>query len=160
MVQARNQTHPNYYQLGRVFEWKYDVDANSPWWKKLYFHVIFLPFLRFSWFVIGLVPPHRKDVDGRLSWKEDLGYYFDLDRANYEASQRLYGGFSIVAVDTAEADESITDRSYFPNSLARDRYAQVLTRRAVDVDLPPVEQLQQVLQDTQSIVDQFRAART
>lgn len=159
MVQER-AAHPNYYQLGRVFQWKYNVDAKSPWWRRLYFHAIFLPFLRFSWFVIGLVPPHRKDAEGNLSWKEDEGYYFDLDAACAKAAEYPYGGFSIVAVDTSEPDETVTDRSYFPNCSASERYAQVLRRRAVDVDLPPVEQLQQVLQDTQNIVDRFRAART
>jgi hypothetical protein len=159
MDQARNQTHPSYYQLGRVFQWKYDVDASSPWWKKLYFHAIFLPFLRFSWFVIGLVPPHRKEPDGSLSWKEDEGFYFNLDVAHHHAAKYPYGGISIVRVDASEPDETVTDRSYFPNSMARERYAQRLSRLTTEVDLPPVESLQRILKDTQGIVDRFRAAR-
>jgi hypothetical protein len=157
MVQANKS---NYYQLGRVFQWKYDIDAGSPWWKRLYFHLVYLPFLQFSWFVVGLVPPHRREEDGSLSWKEDEGYYFNLDLACVKAAEYPQGGYSVVAVDASEPDETIADRSYFPNSRARNLYAQRLRRRTVDVDLPPVESLQKVLEDTQSIVDRFRAART
>lgn len=142
-------------KLFRVFQWKYKPDTCKPWWKRLYFHWIFLPFARFSYFRMDVVPFERLEPDGSLSWKEDEGYFFDEWRAVQEASKYPFGGYNEVAVESVEGSESCKPRCQFPQSRARGAYVKH-GKRQVEVELGPVESLQRVLQETQHIVDDKR----
>lgn len=145
-------------ELFRVFQWKYKPDSCKPWWKRWYFHWIYLPFARFSYFKMDVVPFERLEPDGSLSWKEDEGYFYDRWRAEQEAAKYPFGGYNPVAINASEQDASCKPRCQFPQSKARGLYVKH-GKRLVELDLAPVERLQQVLQETQSIVDNHRYAR-
>ena len=139
----------------RVFQWKYTVDSNSPWWRKAYFHLVWLPFARFSYLRMGMVPFERLQPDGSLSWKEDQGYFTEEWQAAQRASRYPYGGYNEVALNASESTASCKPRCQFPNSSAKGVYVK-RGKRLVEMEMAPVERLQQVLQETQSLVDNFR----
>ena len=145
-------------KLFRAFQWKYKPDSSKPWWKRAYFHWIYLPFARFSYFRMDVVPFERLEPDGSLSWKEDEGYFWDEWRAVQEAAKYPFGGYNEVAVEATEGADSCKPRCQFPQSKARGAYAKH-GKRQVEVDVAPVERLQQVLHETQVIVDKFRHAQ-
>ena len=141
----------------RVFQWKYAVDSHSPWWRKVYFRWVWLPFARFSYLRAGVVPFERLEPDGSLSWKEDQGYFTEEWQAAQVASMYAFGGYNEVSVGAPERDSSCKPRCQFPQSRARGMYAKH-GKRLVEMDVAPVERLQQVLQETQHIVEDHRYA--
>lgn len=76
-------------KIFKVSEWKWGVDAGSPWWRQLFFKWIFLPFMDFSFGVVGIPTPkecevtsdERGRVTRRYSWFEDLAFLPDADMA-------------------------------------------------------------------------------
>lgn len=141
----------------RVFQWKYAVDDTSPWWRRWYFHLIWLPFARFSYLRVGVVPFERLQPDGSLSWKEDQGYFTEEWQAVQVAERYKFGGYNEVCVNASENDDSCKPRCRFPQSRARGAYIKH-GKRQVEVDVGPVESLQRALQETQHIVDDRRYA--
>lgn len=142
----------------RVFQWKYRVDDCEPWWRRWYFHLVWLPFARFSYLKVRMVPFERLEPDGSLSWKEDQGYFTEEWQAAQVAARYTYGGYNEVCVNASENTGTCKPRVRFPNSRARGAYVKH-GKRLVEMDVAPVERLQQVLVETQSIVDNFRHAR-
>lgn len=143
-------------RIYRVFQWKYNIDADQPWWRRWYFHLVWLPFARFSYLRMRMVPFERLQPDGSLSWKEDQGYYTEEWQAVQCAARYPYGGYNEVAVNASENTATCKPRVRFPNSSARGEYVKH-GKRLVEMDLAPVERLQQVLQESQAVVDSFRA---
>lgn len=142
-------------RIYRAFQWKYNIDKSCPWWRKLYFHFIWLPFARFSYLRVGIVPFDRLEPDGSLSWKEDQGYFTSEWQAAQEAAKYPFGGYNEVAMNAAENAESCKPRVQFPNSAAKRAYLK-RGRRQVELDVGPLERLQQVLNETQAVVDSQR----
>lgn len=76
-------------EVWKVAQWKHDVDPTEPWWRRFYFHYVFLPFLNFS-FKLGI--PAVKEVvvesdkKGRVRrtfrWFEDQAIYPTEEQAN------------------------------------------------------------------------------
>lgn len=63
---------------------KHSPDAIAPWWERLYFRLIFRPFLRFSFRVFHVPTPDTLKADGSVSWFEHVGVfstYLEADRA-------------------------------------------------------------------------------
>ena len=136
-----------------AFQWKYRIDASEPWWRRWYFHLVWLPFARFSCLKVGMVPFERLEPDGSLSWKEEQGYFTEEWRAAQEAAKYPYGGYRSVALNACESPLTCHSRSLFPNSKAQKHYRR---RNQIAVDVAPVERLQQAIVDTQQLVDSYR----
>jgi hypothetical protein len=74
----------------KVSEWKWGVDAGSPWWRRAFFKYAFLPFINFSFGVVGIPTPKEcevtSDENGRVtkkySWFEDVAILPDEDMAD------------------------------------------------------------------------------
>lgn len=145
-------------RIYRVFQWKYRADSSEPWWRRWYFHWVWLPFARFSYLKMRMVPFERLEPDGSLSWKEDQGYFTEEWQAAQVASKYAYGGYNEVAVNASEYSETCKPRCRFPESSARGSYIKH-GKRLVEMEVGPVERLQQVLHETQALVDNFRHAR-
>lgn len=77
--------------IWRVVQWKYNVDAASSWLKRAYFHGVFLPFNRLSYWVFDLLPPNGRDDTGRLCWTESQGCWDKEWEAEGEARRYRYG---------------------------------------------------------------------
>ena len=142
----------------RVFQWKYRVDPSEPWWRRWYFHLVWLPLARFSYLKVRMVPFERLEPDGSLSWKEDQGYFTEEWQAAQKAATYTYGGYNPVALNATENTGTCKPRCQFPQSTAKGLYVKH-GKRLVELEVAPVERLQQVLQETQSIVDNHRYAR-
>ena len=139
----------------RVFQWKYRIDPSEPWWRRWYFHLIWLPFARFSYLRVRMVPFERLEPDGSVSWKEDQGYFTEEWQAAQVAARYDYGGYNEVCVNAPENAETCKPRVRFPQSTARGAYVKH-GKRLVEMDMGPVERLQQVLHETQVVVDNYR----
>ena len=140
-------------ELFRVFQWKYKPDSCKPWWKRWYFHWVYLPFARFSYFKMDVVPFERLEPDGSLSWKEDEGYFYDRWRAEQEAAKYPFGGYNPVAVNATEQDTSCKPRCQFPQSKARGVYVR-RGKRSIELEVTPVERLREVV----AMADNYRRA--
>ena len=67
-------------EVYRVEQIKYNIDAGSPLWRRVFFRAVYLPFIRLSlWLGIPIVG--AKDESGRFSWVEDQGTYTDYETA-------------------------------------------------------------------------------
>jgi len=138
-------------QCCEVFQWKYNYAG--PWWRRLYFRYVYLPFARFSYHVVKVIPFERIDPDGSLSWKEEQGVWLDCEQAQQEASKYPFGGWRIVRLNGAEAYESLQGRSHFPNSTQWQDYERSATSEHHEVS----KGLQHALAESRRVVEQFRA---
>ena len=77
--------------IWRVVQWKYNVDATSSWLKRLYFHLVFLNFNRFSYWAFDILPPNGRDDTGRLCWTEGQGCWETEWEAEQEAMKYPFG---------------------------------------------------------------------
>lgn len=66
----------------KVCQWKHDVDTSQPWWRRAFFHYVFLPFLNLS-FRLGIPAVKEVVVESdehgnvrrRFQWYEDQGIF-------------------------------------------------------------------------------------
>jgi hypothetical protein len=74
----------------KVSEWKWNVDAGSPWWRRLFFKYVFLPFINFSFGTMKVPTPKEVTVEsdekGNIQrtfvWFEDIAILPDEDMAD------------------------------------------------------------------------------
>lgn len=126
-----------------AFQRKYDIDANSPLWKRLFFHRVYLPFNRFCFFRLNLIPPdHLRN--GELGWLERQGVFSKKWQAEQEAAKYPFGGVEPLTFDTGESNSTCAPRSLFPNSSARRRYERH-SQQTVNVDVTALRRLENVL---------------
>lgn len=63
---------------------KYGIDDRSPWYRKWYFKLIYLPFLRFSFKYMKIPATKEVTVEGKkvtFSWWEDQGIFETREQA-------------------------------------------------------------------------------
>lgn len=126
-----------------AFQRKYDIDENSPRWKKLFFRYVFLPFNRFCFFRLQLISPdHTRN--GELGWLERQGVFSEQWRAEQEAAKYRFGGVEPLAFDTGEDDCTCSPRSLFPNSSARRKYEKK-SQQVVRVEVGAMQRLKNTL---------------
>lgn len=80
---------PEVKDVFKVLQWKHDVDATEPWWKRFFFRHVFLRFLNFSfWLGIPAVKEVivESDDQGRVRrtfrWCEDQGIFSNEEQAD------------------------------------------------------------------------------
>lgn len=139
-----------------AFQWKYNVDEKSPWWKRIYFRFLWLPFARFSYFKMKIIPFERLEPDGSLSWKEQQGVFTRERDAQREASKYKYGGYSEVRFNAPEPAKTVIGRTHFADSDAYVQYERAIMREAENER----SQFKQVLDESQQVVDRFRSRAT
>lgn len=70
---------------------KYDIDGDSPWWKRLLFKCVYAPFVEFFYEKLNFVPWDHKDAQGNYSWLERQGVFTEQWRAENEAEHYAHG---------------------------------------------------------------------
>lgn len=141
----------------QTFQWKYDVDAHSPWWKKLFFRHVYLPFVRFAWDKMGIVLPEARILpnanlpNGALLVKDWQGCFSEQWQAEQEASKHLHGGYTEVAFNWSEQSATTEPRSVCPASPV-DRKRR---HRTVPTEAAALEMLQETLVRTRSQIRGF-----
>lgn len=145
-----------------TFVWKYNLDAHSPLWKKLFHRWVYLPFVRFAWDKMGIVLPEAKLLPnanlphGALLVKEWQGVFTERWKAEQEASKHLHGGYTEVAFDWSETAATTEPRSVCPASPC-DRKRR--DRRNWE-EAAALEKLQETLVRTRPQVEALRSMRT
>lgn len=154
---------PKIVKCFQTFQWKYDIDAHSPRWKKLFFHLVYLPFVRFAWHVLGIALPEAillPDANlpkGALLMKDWQGCFTERWRAEQEAARHLHGGYTEVAFEWSEVAATVTEpRSVCPaSSIDRKRRDRRNWEEAA-----ALERLQETLVRTRPQMETFRTLRT
>lgn len=126
-----------------AFQRKYDIDKHSPRWKRFFFRYVYLPFNRFCFFRLRLIPPDHLS-NGELGWLERQGVFSERWRAEQEAEKYPFGGVEPITFDTGESDCTCAPRSIFPNSVARKKY-QKHSREEVGVSAAAMQRLKNAL---------------
>lgn len=141
------------------YVWKYDVDEQSPWWKKIFFRYAWLPFARFSYFKMGIIPFQRLQPDGTLEWKEQQGIFIKEEDAEREAAKHAYGGYDKVALNASEAAITIINRSHFPASDAWLQYERHAAQAGTREETIAQRTLQTALNESQKVIDRWRTQK-
>ena len=78
-----------------VVQWKDMIDPGSPWWRKLYYRLLYAPFLEFSLKVMKIPnPTQATEVDGKkatFSWLEWQGFFASDEEARVACLEPKWG---------------------------------------------------------------------
>ena len=143
----------------KVFQRKYDIDRDSPWWKRLFFWFVYMPFARFAFFKLKIVPMDHVNEHGQLGWTEDQGTWSEEWRALQDAERYPFGGVERLAFNSAEDACTCAPRSQFPNSKARGEYEK-LDRETVPIAQSSLERLEKKLTETDAVVHWWHRANS
>lgn len=92
------------YKVDRIWmvaQWKWELDSGTAWYRKLYFKLIFRPFLHFSWRIMKIPCPKATEIqDGKETypWFENKGFFSSEDAANL-ACVGKWDGYKDVPLD-------------------------------------------------------------
>lgn len=91
-----------------VAHWKWELDANTPWYRKLFFKYIFRRFLHFSWNTMKIPTPKGVQIDGNKQtfiWFENGGFFSSEDQADLACTSNWHG-YKDVPLDRSFPPES------------------------------------------------------
>lgn len=77
---AAELQHAALTEVHHVSQRKYNIDAHSSWWKRVFFRWIYLPFNRFAFTHIGIPALDEVEINGKtltFCWYEDEGVFED-----------------------------------------------------------------------------------
>lgn len=77
-----------------VVQWKNEIDLDSPWWKRLYYKLIYCPFMEFSLKVVKLPKPTEATIEGKkvhFSWLEIQEHFSSADEADLACVGERWG---------------------------------------------------------------------
>lgn len=160
--QTLPERSPRIVKCFQTFQWKYDIDAHSPWWKKLFFRLIYLPFVRFAWHKLGIVLPEAIVLpnanlpDGALLVKDWQGCFSQKWRAEQEAAKHLHGGYTEVAFEWSETAATVTDARSVCTASNIDRKRNDKRNWAFEAAL---ERLQDILVQTRPQTEALKSSR-
>lgn len=153
---------PKILKCFQTFQWKYDIDDHSPRWKKLFFHLVYLPFIRFCLHTLGIavpeaiVLPNANLPKGALLMKEWQGCFSSKWRAEQEAAKHRHGGYTEVAFEWSEVSATVTGPRSVCTASAIDRKRNEKRHWELESAL---EYLQDTLVQTRSQTEAFQASR-
>lgn len=138
-----------------VLQVKRALDEAEPLWKQVFFTQVYLRFVRFCFFVLG-VPPARFDENGQPVWVELRGGLLDHWRAE-QAAERPQHSFQKVPLDSllSEATSCRSEEQVFPLSNARKQYENN-GHPTVEFKQSDVNRLDEKIAATDSLVTRVR----
>jgi hypothetical protein len=109
-------------EVWKVSEWKWNIDKGSPWWRQVFFHYVFLPFLNFSFGTMKVPAPKEVTVEadehGRIkrtySWFEDIAILPDEDMADNACLTEHHGYKRMVYGRVAPSESAQYSGTIFP----------------------------------------------
>lgn len=148
--------------IWRVVQWKYNVDASSKWLKRVYFHYVFLPFNRFSYWAFNLAPPNGRDETGYLCWTEDQGCVDTEWEAVQEAMRYRFGHAIRVPFRASLPCATVLTEQLHPNSPAevREMYARKVASTTIPVEKLDLVRLAAKVASSDQMVENFRSKAT
>lgn len=137
------------------FQRKYDVDASAPWWKRAFFWYVYMPFARFAFFKMRIVPMDHVNEKGELGWLERQAVWSEEWQALRDAERYPFGGVERLAFNESEQDCTCAPRSQFPNSKARQRYDRE-AHKTIPINESSLERLDRKIAETDQVVSRYR----
>lgn len=154
-AQAANGDAVNLKECFESFQRKYDIDQSAPWWKKLFFWYVYMPFARFAFFKMRIVPMDHVDRNGRLGWIERQSVWSERWQALQDAERYPFGGVERLPFNAPEESCTCAPLSEFPNSKARERYERS-ANGTISVKESSLERLSRKLAETDPVVHRYR----
>lgn len=143
-MQVRQDANPS-KDVFKVSQWKWEPDAGEPWWRRVFFHYVYLPFQNFSFGVMKV--PNVKEVivesdeQGNVRrtfrWFEDEGTFEDEERADAACLGEHWGykkqPFNrLMPSDSAQYQGTVFPRKKNPRRWAKPTLSLVIKDRAED----------------------------
>lgn len=91
-----------------VAHWKWELDPNTPWFRRFFFRYIFRLFIHFSWNVMKIPCPKGMEINGgkqTILWFENGGFFSSEDQADL-ACVNEWHGYKDVPLDRCFPPES------------------------------------------------------
>ena len=107
-VQSERFVQPEPDRVWMVAQWKWDLDASTPWYRKLFFWYVYRPFIRFAWNAMKIPAPKGITVEGNkqtVFWFENAGFFSNEDAADV-ACATIWHGYKDVPFERRIPDES------------------------------------------------------
>lgn len=126
----------------KVSQWKWNIDKTEPWWRKVFFRRVFLPFLDFSFGTMKVPIPKEvvveSDEQGRVRrtyrWFEDEGIFPDADQADagclaehWGYKRMPYG--RLMPAESAQYSGTVFPRKKNPKKWANPKLALIIKDR-------------------------------
>lgn len=103
---------------------KYGLDACSPWWEKLFFRAVYLPFVCFSFKWLHIPAQGTYHKDGSFSWVENIGVATSEEIAR-EMCQGEFYEVRPIPLNGCLPEESIQYKSpVYPRAKSPGKYAR------------------------------------
>jgi len=139
---------PQIDRVWMVAHWKFELDASTPWYRKLFFKYIFRPFIHFSWNLMKIPCPKGVEIDGKkqtVLWFENGGFFSSEDQADLACVDRWHG-YKDVPFDRSFPPESAQYSSLvFPRQKNPRQHRKTPTFSLVLKDRKQEERQQQTL---------------
>lgn len=124
---------------------KYGVDADSPWWRRLYFRAVHLPLQRFA-FVMKIPPMGELDKDGRFSWLEYIGIATDAETAKKMCEGEFYEHHplpvnSSLPRESIQYSEQVYEKAERPHRFDRQVFPRVQSLKDIAAERTMLAQL-------------------
>ena len=144
-------------ELFHVTVRKYGIDADSPWWRRMFFRMVYLPFVRFAFRRFSIPAPERILKNGDFEWVEGIGIATDQEIAMEMCKGEFYR-VAALPVNCALPERSFTYKGHvYPKSIVPDRYR----RRTFPFALHPIadeKKLMQLNEQADRIVSVIRSS--
>ncbi len=131
---------PEQDEVSLVSQRKYKPDPSRPWWERLFFQWIWLPFNRFSIKVMNIGALAGVDAEGNLFMLEEEGVYLDDEVAQKNCKGEFWC-VKKIPLNMSFPGETVQYKGHvYPRSIMPDRYR----RRTYPIAPAPVCQLAQI----------------
>lgn len=135
-----------------------DITAQTaPWWRRLFFSRVYLPFTQFCVFKLEIYPPSGQDKNGDIFWIEDQGVYLDEWKANQDAAKYPFGIAIDLPFDSSLPAKTVRTRQLMPNSPAREKYNQN-GPRTVEIEEHDLGLLADINQESAAVIAEHKTA--
>lgn len=135
-------------EVYRVEQIKYGLDAGSPWWRRVFFRVVFMPVNRLAR-KLGIPALGAFDAEGRYSWVEDQGTYTERE----EARNACQGEFWRVRASPLNASLPAASCEFacaeYPKGMKRFRHGRTLA-----LTLKPAAEITQEHSTVKKLIEQ------
>ncbi len=144
-----------------VRQWKYDVDKASTWLKRAYFHYVFLPFSRFSYWAFDLAPFNGRDETDRLCFTEYQGCWDTEWEAEQDAKLYPYGHAIRVPLRASLPCVTVLTEQVHPNSPpeVRAMYEKKVSSTTIEVPKLALAKLAERVASSDRFVEQYQASK-
>lgn len=107
-MRPERTVQPALDRIWMVAQWKWELDASTPWYSKAFFKYIFRRFIHFSWNVMKIPAPKGAVIEGSKQtfiWFENGGFFSSEDQADLACISE-FDGYKDVPLNRSFPPES------------------------------------------------------